>query len=94
MLSGHYVSKAVLNKSLPLPEIRAAGAEFGKKYNLTRREAEILKLLVQGKTSLEIAETLYLAIYTVDTHRKNLLRKLNVKNTAGLVRFAISHELI
>jgi DNA-binding NarL/FixJ family response regulator len=94
MQNGHYISKAILSKSLPLPESTTSGKDLGKNYNLTKRETEILKLLVQGKTSPEIADTLYLAIYTVDTHRKNLLRKLNVKNTAGLVRFAIAHALI
>jgi DNA-binding NarL/FixJ family response regulator len=94
MENGHYVSKTALNKPLTLPPSLPAKEDLGKQFNLTKRETEILKLLVLGKTSPEIAENLYLAIYTVDTHRKNLLRKLNVKNTAGLVRFAIAHSLI
>lgn len=92
--NGQYISKEVAIKSPLIAENKPAREDFGKTYNLTKREGEILKLLVQGKTSPEIAESLYLATYTVDTHRKNLLRKLNVKNTAGLVRFAIVHDLM
>jgi DNA-binding NarL/FixJ family response regulator len=94
MNKGKYISQSIQTKPPHPIENGPAREGFGKKYNLTKRETEILKLLVQGKTSPEIADILFLAIYTVDTHRKNLLRKLNVKNTAGLVRFAIAHNLI
>ncbi|MEQ9442993.1 MAG: response regulator transcription factor [Cyclobacteriaceae bacterium] len=61
---------------------------------LTKREREILKLIAEEYTNPEIAEKLYISPRTVDTHRRNLILKLNVKNTAGLVRYAIKHELI
>jgi|KBSMisStaDraftv2_1062788.scaffolds.fasta_scaffold00240_23 DNA-binding NarL/FixJ family response regulator len=61
---------------------------------LTRREKEILQLIAEGFTNPEIASQLYLSPTTVDTHRKNLLAKLNVKNTASLVKFAMEHDLI
>ncbi|HOV45355.1 MAG TPA: response regulator transcription factor, partial [Ferruginibacter sp.] len=52
---------------------------------LTKREKEIMKLIAEGKTSNEIAGLLYLSAYTVDTHRKNLLTKFKVNNTATLI---------
>ena len=55
---------------------------------LTRREREILTLLDNGLTSQEIATTLFLSIHTVDTHRKNMLQKLNVHNTQSLLKAA------
>lgn len=56
---------------------------------LTKREREILNLIVKGLTSLEIANRLYISPRTVETHRSNLMQKLKIKNTAGLVRFAL-----
>jgi len=61
---------------------------------LTRREKEILALIVQEFTTQEIAEKLFISLNTVETHRKNLLQKLNVRNTAGLVRFAVENKLV
>jgi len=61
---------------------------------LTRREREVLVLIADEYTNTEIAETLYLSPRTVDTHRRNLILKLKVKNTAGLVRHAIKHGLV
>lgn len=58
---------------------------------LTRREKEILKLIVEEYTTPEIAEKLFISNYTVETHRKNLLSKLGVKNVAGLVRYAMEN---
>lgn len=57
---------------------------------LSKREIEVLKLISQEFTTHEIADKLFLSAHTIDTHRKNLLSKLNVKNTAGLVRYAIT----
>jgi DNA-binding NarL/FixJ family response regulator len=61
---------------------------------LTRRENEVLRLIADGLTNPEIAEKLFLSLSTVDTHRKSLMRKLNIKNTALLIRYAIAHKLI
>ncbi|MTI87651.1 MAG: response regulator transcription factor [Balneolaceae bacterium] len=60
--------------------------------SVTKREKEILGLLVQGLTSAEIATKLYISPRTVDKHRTNLLKKLNQKNTASLVRYAMENE--
>jgi DNA-binding NarL/FixJ family response regulator len=60
---------------------------------LTSREIEILELIVSEFSNQEIAEKLFISIRTVDAHRRNLLNKIGVKNTAGLVKFAISNKL-
>jgi len=61
---------------------------------LTPREIEILELIAEEFSNPEIAEKLFISIRTVDTHRRNLLEKLQVKNTAGLVRYAIKHGIV
>src|SRR5688500_5584438 len=63
------------------------------KYNLTRREMEILGLIAQAKSNIEIADNLYISPQTVGAHRKNIMRKLNISSTAGLVRFAIENQV-
>ncbi len=60
--------------------------------SITKREREVLSLLTEGLTSSEIASKLYISPRTVEKHRTNLLKKLNLKNTAALVRFAMENE--
>jgi len=61
---------------------------------LSEREREILHLVVEGKSSAEIAKTLYLSSKTVDTYRCRLMQKLNISDLPGLVKFAIQHGII
>lgn len=61
---------------------------------LTRREKEVLGLIAQGQTSQEIANRLFLSVLTVETHRRNLLAKFEVNNTASLIRLAAQHQLL
>jgi DNA-binding NarL/FixJ family response regulator len=61
---------------------------------LTRREKEILELIAEGLTNVEIAERLFLGSTTIDTHRKNLLLKIGAKNSAAMVKLAIEHNLL
>jgi len=61
---------------------------------LTKREKEILKLIADGLSSQEIADKLFISLRTVETHRLNLNQKLDVKNTAGLVKEALKRGLI
>ena len=61
---------------------------------LTKREIEILKLIAQEYTNQEIAKKLFISTYTVETHRKNLMSKLGVKNSVGLVVYAMSEGLV
>jgi len=61
---------------------------------LTRREKEVLQLIAEGLTNAEIAEKLFISIPTVNTHRKSILEKLDVKNTATLIGKALKMGLI
>jgi DNA-binding NarL/FixJ family response regulator len=61
---------------------------------LSSREKEILGLIAEGYTNPQIAGKIFLSPFTVDSHRKNLLAKLNVKNTATLIKLAVEHKLI
>jgi DNA-binding NarL/FixJ family response regulator len=65
----------------------------GLLFPLTRREREVLELIVGEYTTDEIAGKLYISRCTVETHRSHILQKLGVRNTAGLVREALRHEL-
>jgi len=64
------------------------------KSKLTKREIEILKLITMELSTKQIAEKLFISKKTVDTHRQNLLHKLNVKNTAGLLKAAYKMNLL
>jgi len=61
---------------------------------LTKREKEVARLIAEGLTNAQISRQLFISIETVDTHRKNLYTKLNVNNTAMMIRYAIEHGLI
>jgi DNA-binding NarL/FixJ family response regulator len=61
---------------------------------LTNREIDVLKEICREKNTAEIAETLFLSPNTIETHRANLLLKVGVKNTAGLVKWAVENEII
>ncbi|MEJ7737593.1 MAG: response regulator transcription factor [Chitinophagaceae bacterium] len=78
------------------PEFRNTGILDNKKADeiLSRREIEVLKLVCKEYSNAEIAEKLFLSVSTVETHRKNLIAKLGVNNTVGLVKFAIKNNLV
>lgn len=61
---------------------------------LSKREQEVLRMIADGKKSSEIASLLFISINTVDTHRKNILAKCDVKNTAELITFATRNGLL
>jgi len=68
--------------------------QFEKIKHLTKREVEIIKLIVREFSSAEIAEKLFISQGTVETHRHNIFKKLDVKNAIGLVKFALKYKLI
>ena len=69
--------------------------DFLKKYKLTKREVEIIRLVCQNLRTKDIAERLYLSEFTVHTHRKNIMRKLELTDsTVALYEFAIKTNLI
>ena len=63
-------------------------------YNLSEREIEIIKLIVNGDTSAEIAEKLFLSEHTVKTHRKNIFRKMDINSISQLTTLAINTGLL
>lgn len=95
MQDGYYVSNGMQHV---LQEFERSRKDIEKGYKrdtqqlLSRREIEILKLIIEGHTNTEIAEQLFLSNRTVDTHRKNILAKLELKNTAALVKYAVENK--
>ena len=61
---------------------------------LSKRELEVLKLIAQELTTEQIAEQLQVTVSTIETHRRNMFRKAEVKNVIGLLKYAIKEELI
>ncbi len=67
---------------------------LAKGINLTTREVEIIKLIAEGFTNKEIGQKLFISHRTVDTHRTNLMKKLEVNNVAGLISYAIKKGIV
>ena len=63
-------------------------------FGLTKREKEILCLVCNGMNTKEISEELFISLHTAETHRRNLLYKLDVKNTAQMVKLAVANRLV
>lgn len=61
---------------------------------LSERENEIIKLIAEGQTNQQIADLLFLSNHTINTHRKNIMAKLGVKNTAGIVMYAVKTNIV
>ena len=68
--------------------------DFMKKYQLTERETEIICKIAEGFTTKEIASQLYVSEFTINTHRRNICRKLNIYTPVGLLNFAKEHGLV
>ncbi|MFL5729044.1 MAG: response regulator [Cytophagaceae bacterium] len=68
--------------------------EEDSESGLTRREKGILKLIVQGRSNREIADSLSISIRTIEVHRSNMMKKLKVKNAVELVKFAMENNLV
>ena len=69
-------------------------ADNGTQGKLGRREIEVLKMIARGETSTAIAESLYIAPGTVEVHRRNIMRKLDLHKIAELTQYAIREGLI
>ncbi len=83
-----------LYMSLDLALNKKEQDDMGKAPMLTSREKEVLTLIAEGFTNPQIANKLFVSPYTVDSHRKNLLTKFNVNNTAGLIKLAARLGLV
>lgn len=86
------VTLSLLNKAKP--QGHNGKSEVVSLASLTEREVEILKLVAEGMTNKEIGENLFISHRTVDTHRTNLMKKLEITNVAGLIRFAFKSGLV
>ena len=93
-----YFSKDVtetIMKSLMKHRTGRNGEESKKPLpKISRREKEVLDLIIKEHTTQEIAKQLFISLKTVESHRSNLLSKLNARNTAGLVRIALENNLL
>lgn len=83
------VTLSLLNKPQNLHNSESEGAGL-----LTERETEILKLIAEGFSNKEIGTKLFISHRTVDTHRTNLMKKLQVENIAGLISYAIKNGIV
>ena len=86
-----YVNKRLLKKKER--EEEEEEDTFTLKYKLTLREREVLQLLLDESSNKQIGETLNISTRTVETHRKNIMLKLDVKNNTGLIKKALSYQL-
>lgn len=94
------ISAVINNRKYLCPDVAesvmgVASQQFnsGKVPSLGKREAQVLELVAEGLTSSAIAERLYIAASTVEVHRRNIMRKLNLHSVAELTRYAISNKV-
>ena len=81
------------NKIKTINEFDSKDESMINKFRLSKQEKEIIKCIVEGKTRKEIATLLFITKNTVDTHRKNIGRKLEIKNNSSLIKFANENNL-
>jgi DNA-binding NarL/FixJ family response regulator len=84
------LSDIVMNDYIRRAQGEERTTELGR---LSGREREVLQLIAEGKSSAEVGELLHISVRTVDTHRHNIMTKLEIHSIAGLTKFAIRHGL-
>lgn len=91
-----FFSESLHSRPSPARNLKSAyGLSSGSsKEILTKRELQILQLISQAFSNKQIAKNLYISVQTVGVHRKNIMKKLGVSNTAGLVKVAYEHALV
>ena len=90
-LGSQAIAEALLEEHLQ--ELKAKGLQDSFDL-LTNREKEILQLLAEGRSNKEVAHLLNLSTLTIETHRSNLMQKLNLHNTAEIVLYAVRKKII
>lgn len=88
------VTERLLNPSLNKNSTFETDTDTIQLAKLTEREIDILKLIAEGLSNKEVGDKLFISHRTVDTHRTNLMKKLDVHNIAGLIKFAIKNGMI
>ncbi|BBP72048.1 DNA-binding response regulator [Pseudomonas sp. Seg1] len=86
------IAHTVINQALTRNQKQQP--EIADSHNLTARQLEILRLIVRGKSTREIANGLGLSIKTVETHRSQIMKRLQIYDVAGLVLFAVREQII
>ena len=90
---GDFLNKVMHRRMLRKTAVREPSRFANAVVNLSEREEEVLKMICGGLTNVEIAEKVHLSPRTVDGHRTRIMEKVGVKNTAGLVVFAVKNML-
>lgn len=91
-LCGHIVEE-LLRNNLQIPANESSSSYCGG-MTLSEREMEIIRLIAEGNSNQDIADKLFLSVHTVNTHRKNIMNKLGLCNTAGLVMYAVREKIV
>lgn len=91
---GLYITPPPKSRKVIIQENGKLEDRFLMRQKLTRREQEILNLITKAMNNKEIAEQLYISDQTVGVHRKNIMRKLGVRNTVNLIKFALDYQLV
>lgn len=91
---GLYITPPPKSKQITMAKNGRMEDRFLMRQKLTRREQEILNLITKAMNNKEIAEQLYISDQTVGVHRKNIMRKLGVRNTVNLIKFALDYQLV
>lgn len=91
-----YLSQAISNQLAQnlLQNLQKRNEVDNELSTLTQRELEILKMIALENSNTEIADQLFISSKTVETHRKNLMKKIGVKNSLGVYKFAVKHQLL
>ena len=77
----------------PAPGEFLVNDKFLAQFNLTKREREIIQHIKNGMTNQEMAQNLHLSVYTVETHRKNIMQKLKLNSPGALMKFIIENQI-
>jgi DNA-binding NarL/FixJ family response regulator len=91
-----FYAKTITNLILRnyLTDDKAAEARQEREKSLSAREIEVLKLFAQSFTNKEIADRLFISVRTVESHKNNIMRKINLKTTVDMVKFAIKNNIV
>jgi len=88
------ILETIRKSSIDINDIDTEISYTCEPLSLSEREIQIIKMIAEGLTNTQIADELFLSSHTVNTHRKNILSKLGVKNTAGIVMYAVKMNLV
>lgn len=87
------ITNILLNSYLSNKDLKGREKELPQK-DLSAREMEVLKLFAEGMSNRDIADQLFISVRTVETHKNNIMKKINLKTTVDLVKFAIKNNIV